>query len=76
LVVSTGPPVETVPTVVDLTEQQATEALNAAGFDVAVVEQEVDDPDLVGVVISQDPAGDEVVPQGTTVTIVVGVEPP
>ena len=72
--VSTGKaPKVTVPDVVGKTQDAATSALQAAGFQVAVVYQQ--DPTQVGIVISQSPVGGTKLAQGSTVTITVGTGP-
>lgn len=73
--ISKGPkprPDADVPDTVGLDEPTATGELEAAGFVVEVVQQEVTDPAQDGVVIEQSPVGGERAPQGATVTIVVG----
>jgi eukaryotic-like serine/threonine-protein kinase len=77
VVVSTGPAEGPVPSVVGLTEANAINTLNNAGFSPDVVEQDTDDPTQDGRVISQDPAANTVANEGSTVTITVGnyVEP-
>ncbi len=74
--VSAGPPpppeTVAVPGVTGLTEEEATQILSDAGFQVEPVDQPTLNPLEDGIVLSQDPlAGDEVEP-GTTVTILVG----
>jgi beta-lactam-binding protein with PASTA domain len=66
-----------VPSVVGLTEANAINTLNNAGFSPQVVEQDTDDPTQDGRVISQDPAANSTATDGSTVTIPVGnyVEP-
>ncbi len=71
--VSTGKaPKVAVPDVVGKTQDAATSALQAAGFQVAVVYQQVSDQQQVGIVLSQDPAAGKKLAQGSTVTITVG----
>ncbi|HUH04892.1 MAG TPA: Stk1 family PASTA domain-containing Ser/Thr kinase [Kofleriaceae bacterium] len=72
VVVSTGPPTATVPSVVGLTEANAINTLRSQGFVANVTEQETSDPAEDGRVISQDPAGNSTAEQGSTVTIVIG----
>ena len=72
LQVSSGPQTSQVPDVSSLTESDATAQLQASGFEVQVVEEIVDDSDLDGKVLSQDPEGGTEAEQGTTVVIVVG----
>jgi serine/threonine-protein kinase len=74
--VSAGPPpppeTVAVPGVTGLTQEEATQILSDAGFQVEPVDQPTLNPLEDGLVLSQDPlAGDEVDP-GTTVTILVG----
>jgi serine/threonine-protein kinase len=61
-----------VPDVVDETEEDATKALEDAGFKVRVRKQTTASPEEDGVVLEQSPAGDEERPQGSRVTIIVG----
>jgi eukaryotic-like serine/threonine-protein kinase len=78
LQVSKGPKTSTIPDVESQEEGSARSTLEASGFKVRVVEQEIDDQTLDGLVISQDPAGGQEAKPGTTVTIVIGrlPEPP
>ena len=46
--------------------------LESAGFKVSVQNQDVQDPGLDGIVLSQNPTGGTKAPQGSTVTITVG----
>jgi len=69
LVVSTGPPRETVPDVVGETQSQAVAALTAAGFENQVTEAFSDKK--AGVVVSQKPAAGAKLDEGGTVTLVV-----
>jgi serine/threonine-protein kinase len=71
--VSSGPQLVSVPTVVGLSQEDATDMLEAAGFVVAVEEQAVEDEGQVGIVQTQSPGADEEAPEGSTVTITVGV---
>jgi serine/threonine-protein kinase len=73
IVVSSGPGTATVPPVEGLSEQDAVNALEDAGFQVDVVNQPVapGSPDD-GKVISQNPGPNAEAPPGSTVTIVVG----
>jgi eukaryotic-like serine/threonine-protein kinase len=61
-----------VPDVVEETEDDARSELEAAGFEVRVREQTVNDQTQDGVVLEQTPAADEERRQGSRVTIVVG----
>jgi eukaryotic-like serine/threonine-protein kinase len=67
-----------VPSVVGLPEDEAIAALDDAGFTVEPTQRQVvENPDDIGLVISQDPeAGLERDPDTTSVTIVVGKRPP
>ena len=80
LSVSKGPKQSTVPDVTSQDEESARSTLEAAGFRVTVTRQEVTDPGLDGIVLSQSPTGSTKAPQGSTVKIVVGqllqTEPP
>jgi serine/threonine-protein kinase len=78
VVVSSGPAESPVPSVVGLTEANALNTLNNAGFEPTVDEQDTDDPTQDGRVISQTPAPNTPATAGSTVTIVVGrfVAPP
>ncbi len=72
--VSTGVvPMADVPRVVGLDLRAARIALEGRGLAVAVTEVEVDDRDLVGIVLSQSPGPKNEVPEGSTVTLEVGV---
>ncbi len=73
LLVSTGPEVVAVPKVVGETEADARAALERAGFKVTVEEEENDEQEP-GTVLSQQPAQGEVA-RGSTVTINVAAEP-
>jgi beta-lactam-binding protein with PASTA domain len=61
-----------VPDVVDKTSDEATAALEDAGFTVKERSQTVTDPAQDGVVLDQNPAAGEDRPKGSRVTIVVG----
>jgi penicillin-binding protein 1A len=74
--VSTGvPPMATVPRVVGMKLEAAQALLASLNLSVVVDEVETEDPKEVGRVLNQDPNGATVVPEGSTVTLVVGVEP-
>jgi serine/threonine-protein kinase len=75
LTVSKGPKTKAVPGVEGLGREQAVATLEDAGFEVAVTEQEVDDPELENFVLSQDPPAGTQAKPGSTVTIVVGIAP-
>jgi serine/threonine-protein kinase len=72
LQVSSGPATSQVPDVTSRREAEARAQLESSGFDVQVVEEIVDDDQLDGRVLSQDPEGGTDSEQGTTVVIVVG----
>jgi serine/threonine-protein kinase len=79
LSVSKGPKESTVPDVTSQDESSARSALESAGFKVAVQREQVTDPGLDGIVLSQSPSPNSKAKQGSTVTIVVGqqtTEPP
>jgi serine/threonine-protein kinase len=69
LVVSKGPPLVEVPDVYRVGVEAATEALERAGFEVEVEENIVSFG--LGFVVDQDPAGGDLAPKGSTVTIYV-----
>jgi serine/threonine-protein kinase len=72
LSVSKGPKQSTVPDVTNQDVDSATSTLEAAGFKVSVEHQDVQDPGLDGIVLSQNPTGGTKAAQGSTVTITVG----
>jgi serine/threonine-protein kinase len=72
LSVSKGPKMSTVPDVTSQDQGSAKSTLQAAGFTVQVQQQDVQDPGLVGIVLSQSPTGNTKAKQGSTVTITVG----
>ena len=74
--VSKGPKTKAVPAVEGLARDAAVSALEDAGFQVEVTEQQVDDPNLENLVLSQDPPAGTQAKPGSTVTLVVGVPPP
>src|SRR5512133_2863551 len=80
LSVSKGPKQSTVPDVTSQDEASARSTLEGAGFKVSVQHQDVSDPGLEGIVLSQNPTPNSSAPQGSKVTIVVGrfkpTEPP
>jgi serine/threonine-protein kinase len=76
LSVSKGPKTQPVPAVEGLGQDDAIAALEDAGFQVEVTEQEVDDPNLENLVLSQDPPAGTQAKPGSTVTLVVGIPPP
>jgi serine/threonine-protein kinase len=77
LVISSGPPTQAVPNVVGLSQQDATDALQRANFQVQVVNEDIsfscNEPE--GFVCRQDPASGEKVKEGSTVTIYVAQSP-
>jgi len=76
LTVSKGPKTKAVPAVEGLARDEAIAALEDAGFQVEVVEQEVADENLENLVLSQEPGPGAQAKPGSKVTIVVGVAPP
>jgi serine/threonine-protein kinase len=72
LSVSKGPKQSTVPDVTNQDESSARSTLRSAGFEVVVNRQDVNDPGLDGIVLSQDPPGGTRADQGSTVTITIG----
>jgi serine/threonine-protein kinase len=72
LSVSKGPKQSRVPDVTNQDQDSATSTLEGAGFKVSVQQQDVNDPGLDGIVLSQNPTGGTKAPQGSTVTITVG----
>ena len=72
LSVSKGPTESSIPDVTSQDEESARAALEGAGFDVVVQDEETSDPSQDGIVITQDPGGGTRAPAGTTVTIFVG----
>lgn len=71
LTVSTGPARVSVPDVVGLDEDAARQDLEAAGFEVQVIDEPSEDVDQDGIVIAQEPAGGTSKPTGSLVTITV-----
>jgi penicillin-binding protein 1A len=65
-------PTARVPNVIGEKQKRAEADLRAAGFNVRVVYQQVSDPSLDGIVLSQNPRPGTKIPQGSTVTITVG----
>ncbi len=72
LSVSKGPPMSTVPDVTAQDEGSAQSTLEQAGFVAQIQRQDVNDPGLDGIVLSQSPTGGSKARQGSTVTITVG----
>jgi len=80
LSVSKGPKTSAVPDVTSQDEQSARDTITSSGFKVRVKTQEVTDPGLEGIVLSQNPTGGSQASKGSIVTITVGrlsqIEPP
>jgi beta-lactam-binding protein with PASTA domain/predicted Ser/Thr protein kinase len=72
LVVAKAPAEVAVPGVIDSTEEDATKALQDAGFNVKTRDGTAETPDEDGIVLEQAPAPDTPRPKGSTVTITVG----
>jgi eukaryotic-like serine/threonine-protein kinase len=72
LFVSRGPPESTIPDVGSRNEFDAQAALERAGFEVVVQDEETEDPNQDGIVLNQDPPGGTTAPRGSRVTIFVG----
>jgi serine/threonine-protein kinase len=72
IVVAKAPPDISVPDVVDQQEEDAVQALEAAGFKVRKVDEPADTPDQDGIVTGQDPEAGSKQPNGTRITITVG----
>ena len=72
LSVSKGPVEQPVPDVTNQAEGDAIATLEASGFTANVEREPIEDPNLDGFVIRQDPPGGGRAPQGSPVTIVVG----
>jgi beta-lactam-binding protein with PASTA domain/predicted Ser/Thr protein kinase len=72
LSVSKGPKQSTVPDVTNQDEDSARSTIRSSGFKVAVTRQDVEDPGLDGIVLSQDPTGGTKADEGSTVTITIG----
>ncbi|MEQ1788484.1 MAG: PASTA domain-containing protein, partial [Acidimicrobiales bacterium] len=72
VVVSSGPGESPVPSVINLTEANAINTLNAAGFTPVPVEQDTTDPTQNGRVIAQSPGANVIAADGSEVTITIG----
>ena len=72
LVVAEEPEQVSVPNVVGLDEDEATQRLESAGLEVDVTDEPAERPSEDGVVIDQSPGADREVDRGTRVSIVVG----
>ncbi len=66
--------VPTVPDVIGLTEEEATEILEEIGYEVLVFTKPTSDPDEVGIVLAQTPKADEEVAPPAQVVIQVGMD--
>jgi eukaryotic-like serine/threonine-protein kinase len=75
LIVSTGPPLRTVPGVVGQSRDDAAALLGDRGFEVATTEREDEKADA-GTVLAQTPLGGVRSPKGSTVTLVIARKPP
>ncbi len=71
LTISTGPARLSVPDVVGLDEESARGQLEAAGFEVQVVDEPTEVVEEDGIVLDQNPAGGSSEPKGSVVTITV-----
>jgi beta-lactam-binding protein with PASTA domain/tRNA A-37 threonylcarbamoyl transferase component Bud32 len=74
--VSTGPQNVGVPNVVGQMQNQATQTLQQAGFQVFASPQNTNNPSDNGRVLAQNPAAGQQVPKGSGVTLTVGRFPP
>jgi eukaryotic-like serine/threonine-protein kinase len=74
--VSTGPQLVDLPNVVGQMQNQATQTLQQAGFQVFVAQQGVNTPSDNGRVLAQNPPGGGQQPKGSGVTLTVGKFPP
>ena len=74
--VSTGPQNVSVPNVVGQMQNQATQTLQQAGFQVFVSQQNSNNPSDNGRVLAQNPAAGQQQPKGSGVTLTVGRFPP
>jgi eukaryotic-like serine/threonine-protein kinase len=72
LVVAREPAEVEVPGVLDATEEDAVQTLEAAGFEVTVEDVNAETPEEDGLVLEQDPAENTPRPRGSEVTIGVG----
>jgi serine/threonine-protein kinase len=69
---TTAPETAPLPDVVGLTEDEATQALQAVGAAVVIEREDVTDPAEDGIVLSQEPGAGEEIADGDRVEIVVG----
>jgi eukaryotic-like serine/threonine-protein kinase len=74
--VSTGPQNVSVPNVVGQMQNQASQTLQQAGFQVFVSQQNTNNPSDNGRVLAQNPAAGQQQPKGSGVTLTVGRFPP
>jgi eukaryotic-like serine/threonine-protein kinase len=72
IVVAKAPAEVAVPGVIDATEADAVDALEAAGFNVKRKDAEAGSPEEDGLVLAQKPAPQTPKPKGSTVTITIG----
>jgi serine/threonine-protein kinase len=70
-----GTPQVTVPTLVELSQQDAVDLLESRNLVPDIQTRETDNSDEVGNVVSQNPPPNTQVEEGSEVTIVIGVEP-
>ena len=76
LVISSGPPMVTVPNVVGLTQAAATTAITEAKLTLGNVTQQNSNTVATGNVISQDPASGSSAAEGSPVNLVISSGPP
>ncbi len=76
LVISSGPPMVTVPNVVGLTQAAATTAITEAKLTLGKFTQQSSNTVATGNVISQDPASGSSAAEGSPVTLVISSGPP
>jgi beta-lactam-binding protein with PASTA domain len=76
LVISSGPPMVTVPNVVGLTQAAATSTITEAKLTLGNVTQQNSNTVATGNVISQDPASGSSAAEGSAVTLVISSGPP
>src|SRR5260221_3797202 len=76
LVISSGPPMVTVPNVVGLTQAAATTAITEAKLTLGKFTQQSSNTVATGNVISQDPASGSSVAEGSPVTLIISSWPP
>jgi serine/threonine-protein kinase len=71
MVVGAGVPDVPIPDVLGMDQDQATDQLESAGFEVATETRSVDEEDEDGTVVDVEPS-DASAPKGSTVTITIG----